>query len=258
MRSVVCLMVAFAIAGDPVMTAGDIIVGRTSDFQDNTFQGWSGGFGRRVFDQEQNRYLQLSANGFNGTGGKLGTRNESEDWTGDYVAAGVRAIGARIRNPMQDTVLEMRVTLMTDFLTTRWTSTEAVTVPADDRWHHVVFSLLEEDMTQVGFDFDNEIDPAVFAESLAAIERLHIRHQAGEPSGGQRGTVLVGTLHIDDVTALAEVPEPTWMAWGGLVLLALRRTRRMLPSVSLASVGACDTVFMHGKVNDGPSTARQP
>jgi len=97
-----------------------------------------------------------------------------------------------------------------------WTTTVAKIVPADGVWRSFTFELSEAAMTQVG-------GAGPFANALSNMPRLLLRHETGPPSGIGGGTPIVGTLGLDNITA---IPEPSSIAIMSLASLALLRRRR--------------------------------
>jgi hypothetical protein len=193
-------------------------LGQIDDFQDGTTQNWSGAagfFGNVPGGQggAGDLYLEVNATGGFGPGSRIGTFNESQ-WAGDYLSAGVTGIQVDMAN-FGDSDLEMRVVLLFG-LGGDWTSTDPALVPADGEWHTYIFGLSAADLTQVG-------GSGTLNDTLSGVGRLLLRHQSGAPAGIGGGTPVVGTLGIDNVTA---IPAPGALAVLGVAGLALHRRRR--------------------------------
>lgn len=194
-----------------------IMLGQVDDFQDGTVMGWGGSDAPTNIPDggpmgAGDRYLQLQS-GILGVGPHLATNN-IEQWIGDYASAGVAYIGVDLRN-IGATALSMRIVLFGP--NSRFTSTVAFTLPADNLWRRTAFSLAQQDLTRVqGTD--------TYATMITSVQRLLIRHQAGAPAPG--GTFVTGTLGIDNITAAA-VPEPSSIAaFSSCALLLYARRRR--------------------------------
>jgi hypothetical protein len=86
--------------------ASAVVLGQTDDFQGGTPAGWGTGpanpnppswVASGGPDGEGDGYLRVEANGGDGSGGNLVAFN-TDQWAGDYLAAGVGAIRADLRN----------------------------------------------------------------------------------------------------------------------------------------------------------------
>ena len=191
-------------------------------FQDGTTDNWTNG--------PSGDPLQVIANGGPAGAGDqylkitssshLATFNLTQ-WAGDYTANNVMDIGVDFLNPNANTadhIAMMRIVLFGQS-GSRWTSTNAVTVPTDNTWHHLVFSLRQSDLTQV-------VAGDTYASVIGNAERLMFRHDNGTiPSSG--GTPFFGALGIDNVTAIA-TPEPVGLIWLIAIATSLRRRRSRL------------------------------
>jgi hypothetical protein len=216
--------VFFALSAATAPTApAAIVAGQTDTFQDNATDNWGGGDDLTVQDGGTagagDLYLHLESFGGGSSGSKLSTFNAFQ-WSGNYAAAGITSVGMDLLNPNTSPVatpLNMRIVLFGPN-GSRWSSANGVLIPADDQWHHAVFSTAQADLVLV-----NPGD--TYSAMYAGVTQLMIRYDAGaSPSAG--GTPFAGTLGIDNVTAVA-VPEPG--SFGILVAatgVALARRRR--------------------------------
>jgi len=198
-------------------TQAQIAFGQIDDFQDNTTQNWTGAGPANVPNGQggaADRYLEVVGNGGFGSGSRVATFNETQ-WGGDYVSAGVTAVRVDMAN-FGATDLEMRALLL--FTSGGdWTSTATTLVPADGVWRTYTFGLTTSDLTLVG-------GSGTLAQALSGVGRFMLRHQTGAPAGIGAGTPVVGTLGIDNVTAIPEPASIALLAVGGLALLRRRRT----------------------------------
>ena len=128
-------------------------------------------------------------------------------WTGDYTAAGVTAISMDVRNPnfeplnlflgiADDTAssLGMGATYITDY---------SFTIPADDEWHHVTFSVTATDF--VPSVNNTEITPVGAAAILQDVDQLRIFHST--VPGEFRGDEAAGQFWLDNITAEGDAPQ---------------------------------------------------
>ena len=170
-----------------------VVNGQSDNFQDGTLDNWAGGDTLTNVSTggpagAGDKYLHITSTGGGGQGSHLATLN-SVQWAGNYLAAGVTDISVDLLNP--DTVdLPMRILL---FGPTggRWESVVADTVPADNLWHHELFSLAQSDLVNVsGSD--------TYAATIAGATQLMIRY---DPTASAGGTAFSGSLGIDNVTA---------------------------------------------------------
>jgi hypothetical protein len=197
--------------------AGTISAGQLDDFNDGTTESWTNAaFTFSNVDGGQggagDRYLEVIGTGGDGPGSRIAVHN-NEQWSGDYVSAGVTAIQFDLAN-FSATALEMRILILAG--SDLFAATTAAVLPADGQWQTVTFGLNEIELTQVGGVGD-------LSKALSQVDRLLIRHDPGAPSGVPGGTPIVGTLGIDNVLA---IPEPG----SGLLLLgALCAARRVRP-----------------------------
>jgi hypothetical protein len=183
--------------------------GQLDTFSDGTTASWGSGDQVQVVTSggpagAGDEYLQFTSMGGSGPGSKLAVNNLNQ-WSGDYTSAGVTSISMDMLNSNSSPPsLSMRVVLFGSS-GSRWTSTVADLVPADNHWHHEVFSLLQQDLTEVqsGDTYD---------QLMAAVTTLQIRYDAtNPPSAG--GTTYVGSMGVDNITAI--VPPPPTVAWLG-------------------------------------------
>jgi hypothetical protein len=170
-----------------------ITVDQTDDFQDGTTQGWGTGPANPnppVWLPDGgptgagDGFLRVTGNGSGGSGGNLVAFN-TDQWSGDYVGAGVGAIQADLRN-LGTSDLVIRVLL--ESASGGFVSLDAAPLPAGSGWQSAQFRLRPELLDGVG-DLDATL------RSLARLRILHAPTVAGaEP--------VAGMLGVDNVTAL--------------------------------------------------------
>ncbi len=200
MFSRVTLRVAMAsiglAAGTPALA---IDLGTLDTFQDQSVLNWIGGTSISNKPGGQggsgDRWLQVDSNGNTaGAGSRLGMHNSDARWIGDYAAAGVTGVQFDVTN-LGATNLELRLVLFASG--TRWTSSQAVVVPAGAPWRTVTLPISQSDLTRV-------LGSNAWADSITNVSQLMIRHDPGSPSSG--GAAVDATAGFDNIRA---VPAPS-------------------------------------------------
>ena len=158
LRGLVC---AFALTFVPSVLA--IARFQTDDFEGGTTMGWVEGLSSpnpptNVSDGGPNgagdSYVQNISSGSPLAGGKMVMFNNAQ-WTGDYLAAGVRQIDVDLAN-FGASALSIRLAFEGN-LGQRAGSTNAEVIPADGQWHHATFGLTAADLTVIaGLDTQRE------------------------------------------------------------------------------------------------------
>jgi hypothetical protein len=212
-------------AGATGSVTAAITLGHVDDFQDGTVQLWSGNANPTNIASGgpagvSDRYLRLSPAFLPGP---LGAYNNVQ-WSGNYLAAGVGQMGFALDNFGPDPV-NLRVMLFTPGCSfgsgtcTVWATTNALTLAPGSGWVSATFSLAQADLTRVtGSDS--------YAASLANVDRLLIRHDAGPASPNGSASPVTATLGIDNVTALPEPALALGLAAGAALVGALLGRRR--------------------------------
>ncbi len=223
MRSVPLLAAACSVAFGASLATAQITNGQIDTFQDGTVMDWGNGIVDFLVTNEDggpagagDRYLEVATIGDSvGPGSRLGVFNR-EQWTGDYLAAGVDTITMDVANFTPSTDIELRLMLFTD-VGSVFTTTLSAAVANDGAWTSVSFDISEAGMTRVEGSFSYE-------DSMNAVNRLLVRHQPGAPgSVGGAPALLDGLMGLDNIRALPAPGGVAVLALGGL--LAGRRRR---------------------------------
>lgn len=219
--------IVFTLAACPA--ALGVTIGQVDDFQDGTEQGW--GANAQSFTIETDggptgagdQYFSYSANGIGGANSRMIVPNEffGNQWSGDYLVAGVTAISFDLNN-LGTTALDMRLAVGDAFGNYYITATP-VALPAASGWTTVEFNLTDSEMTLVngGGTLDSVLDDVQSLRLLSSTDLPTLSF-----SGRPRGDVIESVLGIDNVTAIG-VPEPATIALlaAGLCGLVTRRSR---------------------------------
>ena len=144
-------------------------------------------------------YLQITSSGTGGPGGRL-VAFSGPQWAGDYIDAGVTAIGMHVNN-LGATDLDLRLAF--ESASGNALSISAIQIAAGSGWTQVLFPVVP-----------SALDGPVGV--LSSVTQFRLYHN---PDAVFRGTPIVAQLGVDNVTA---VPEPeTWvMLLAGLATVA--------------------------------------
>lgn len=208
------------------LPAAAITLNQVDDFQSGTLQGWhsmaaptnvaTGGPAGTG-----DRFLRVSRT----TLGNLGANNTAQ-WIGNYSAAGVERLRFDLNN-LGAYPLALRISLFGP--TATWSSTDEVILPPESGWVTVFFELDADSLTSTQ-------GSGTLASTLANVSTLLIRHDPDPISPSGESNPVIGTLGIDNVTALPAAPDPPevplWPAWvtplapAIAILVALRARSR--------------------------------
>lgn len=187
-------------------SAAAVSLGTTDTFDGGSTEGWSTGDPSPNPPVAIDGYLLITSTGISGPGGKL-VAWPGDDFDGNYLAAGVRALAMDLNN-LGPTPLSLRLYLDGPLGSTA-VSRSAIVLPAGSGWISVAFPMLP-----AAFDGPGNL-------VLGNVSQLRLYHgvAASYPGGN-----IVAQLGVDNVVA---VPEPgvAWMLAGGLAALALMRRR---------------------------------
>ncbi len=194
--------------------ADTITVGQEDTFKNGT-DGWVGGEEHSGGPQVKRvagggpsggPFLQVASEGDNNKNETphLATNNSGQ-WSGNYSAAGVGQVRFNMKN-LGSSKLEMRLLLLSNLTGTSdpkkytyYCSNQVMSVAPGADWADFTFTLAESDFHRIH-------GSGTFAEVLAKVTILLLRHQPDPEnpgSGGTGGESVVGTLGVSSVTALA-------------------------------------------------------
>lgn len=217
--------VALAVASSAMPTQA-IVLGQIDTFSDGTTQGWGAGGGPvgsfppvppAVVDGGPggagDKFLQITANGSAGPGGRLVAMNTLGQWSGDYTGPGISGIAMHLKN-LGSTDLTVR--LYFEDPIPGPPLNEAVTggafLQAGSNWTHVVFQVSPASLTVLQGS----------AATLLGNTRVLRIYSGGADFPPDP---VVAVLGVDNIQA---VPEPASVALmlGGLVAVAGVAARR--------------------------------
>lgn len=196
------------------------VVGQIDTFEDGTTDQWAIGANASASERPRNvpsggpagagdRYLLVTSKGGTGPDSRLVVQNLSTRWRGNFITAGVGAIDVDLEN-FGTTALPMRMVLGSG--SGNGYVTNAVSLPADGQWHHVLFSLDASNM----HGFNGPQSYPVFLRSVGVMRIL------SEASPGGMGDQIVGSFGADNIRALPE-PGAVGVLMAAIVALARRR-----------------------------------
>ncbi len=199
-------------------TASAITFGQLDDFQDGGVAAWRHAAPApmppfNVADVGPmgvgDHALQVDSLGGSGAGSRLLMRN-TDQWTGDYVSAGVTAVEAEMIN-LNTVPLAMRFAVNGDG--GRFVSADPIILTPGMGWEHVVFPITSADLSGDfgggGFDVD---------ATLASVSEVRILHN---PNPEWVGAVIDADFRIDNILATKVVPEPASVALGLVAVIGI-------------------------------------
>ena len=234
-------LAATVLVASPLLHAAalgaQVTAGQVDTFEGGTTQGWVVGDPSHPAPPTNiatggpagagDNYLQLTAVGgatpASGAGGRLAVLNFAQ-WSGDYRAAGVGSITMDAANfGTSDLFLRLLwadPAVMGPPQNIAITST-ALMLPAGSGWTRLTFDIGPGSLLAVAGNAETALTDAA---------ELRIFHNpAADFPGPPIGIpAIVATLGVDNITAVAVVPEPSTMLLmgSGLLLLPLLRRRR--------------------------------
>jgi hypothetical protein len=203
------LLLAAAMLAPLAVPAHAITLGQLDDFEDGTTMGWRGNTTENAADEGPlgvgDDALQVNSFQRLLTVSDLDQAFQPTQWRGDYMAAGVTRISMDVRNP-NEFDLKLLLGIADDTLSTfgsgaSYLTNYSITVPADDDWHSVVFSILPDDF--VPSAANTESPPAGAGAVLGDVFQLRILHSTFP--GDFRGDEVFGHFFLDNMAA---IPEP--------------------------------------------------
>ena len=201
-----------------------VTIGQTDTFQSGVTLGWTAGGGPlSQFPPVPpavvltggpagagDAYLRITAQGGDGPGSRLTAFNIFGQWAGNYLASGIGAISLNLNNFGQ-TQLSIRLEFENPFSGGDFAVTNtAVVLPPGSGWTTAVFPVAANQLTALS---------GTAAGTLANTSILRILHASG-PTAAEP---VAGVLGVDNITALAAIPEPSTLLTGALALALLAR-----------------------------------
>lgn len=190
-----CILFVLVFSFNSTNSFSQVMLNQVDNFNDGTTQNWSKGNNAPAGSlSNQNNMLQNIADG-DGAGGKLTMMNNNQ-WTGDYLSAGVISIKMKITNVSSDESAHLRLVFAgTGGLgfVTQFTSITAVVIPSSTTMD-VVFPIEEADLEKLQ-SFSSVSYQALFSDIL----NLRLIHSVGGSSAN--GDEINATLLFDDITA---------------------------------------------------------
>ena len=171
-------------------------------------------------------YLRLVANGGAGAGSRLTVLNGGQ-WTGDFLGAGIGAIGMDVRNfgPA-----DVYLRLLFEHMTVPNTppvdlalSSNYVLVPAGMDWTHITFPIDPANLTA-------PIGTSAGALANTTVMRLFSNQAPAFGGPGNGPPAITVTLGVDNIQAIgaAAIPEPgTFVLLAAGLAVLVVRTRRV-------------------------------
>jgi hypothetical protein len=199
--------------------AGAITLGQVDDFSNGTVMDWQGNQTFNVLGEGQlgpsDRVLRIDS--FQ----RMVARNDTSfpanvpaQWAGNYTGAGVTQLSMDVKNPNTfDLKLFLGIAAFDagGFVAVNsggggdtYITNYSITVPADDAWHKVSFSITAADFVEaVTNDAANPAGPAGTLNNVAQLRILH-----STVPGEFRGDEVSGHFFVDNITAeAAAMPE---------------------------------------------------
>ncbi len=154
-------------------------------------------------------FLQMTSTGGSGIASRLVFFNEDQ-WTGDYLGAGVEAISVDLNN-LGSTALEVR--LLVESGASRFVSVASGSLEPGLGWVNMVYPVQRDAWSGSG-DWDT---------AFQSVSRLRIFH--GE-SLNFPPDPIAGSLGVDNFTAVPEVSTTVLGLGGALIVFLLRKLRK--------------------------------
>lgn len=205
----------WALLGMAILPAGAITLGQSDGFDGGSLDGWGSGVAHPAPPVgvpgggpggADDGYLQITALGGVGAGSKL-VAFAGPAWSGDWLAAGVDAVGLDLNNS-GPAALSLRLYVVGNGAVA--ITRAPILLPAGSGWTHGVFDLRPEAL---------DGSPA----ALGQVFELRLYHGLAAVYPGE---AVVATLGIDNVTAVPE-PAPALLLAVGLLWLRRAAPRRI-------------------------------
>jgi hypothetical protein len=209
-------------------TAWAASVGQMDDFEDGSRQGWQMGFIDATNNNMTNvadggpagagdNFLQVFSDGTAVASGRLTFFNKNQ-WTGDYLGAGVTSITMHMRNLSPRAPLNMRLGVNGDgglFVTAA-----SLALAGGSGWTTAAFSILPDDLTSVS----GRAGPAGF-DAMATLGNVTELRLLNSASPDWTGLPVSATLGIDNIRVVP-LPPAAWLFVSALLGLGAVQRRR--------------------------------
>ena len=179
-------------------------VGQSDDFESGTTQNWREGATSTNPPTVVNTggpegagdaYLEAISSGNGGPGGRQVVFNRQQ-WTGDFIAAGVISVSVDVKND-GSAPLNMRIGFELAPGDNRFISA-AQTVPADGLWRKLTFDVSQGGLTSVGGAMS-------YTQVMSGVTEARIFSNA---VSDWRGELAVSTMGLDNIAAIGNVIPP--------------------------------------------------
>jgi hypothetical protein len=231
MKRLVAIVALVILAAPTAAIAGPLTIGMTDTFQTLTTEGWfAGGLG---FGQVPplppavvgtggpagagDAFLVITAGGGSGPGSRLVAINGLQ-WTGDFLAAGIGAIGMDLIN-LGATELTIRLLFENPMgapPTLEGVTSLGAVLPAGSGWTHVVFPIDPASLALI------ESAGGTAADLLSDTTLMRIIHA----SSADDPEPVAGVLGVDNIQAIPEPATLLLLGAGVAMGAARRRTAR--------------------------------
>lgn len=174
----------FAVMGGAICASHALDVNVVENFEGQNIGGWLGGGGCTILADTTpvggNFVLKVTS------GPKLGMKNETDAYIGDYLAAGVTGAEAWFKNTSSQT-LHLRMVLFSRV--DRWTSRVALVLAPNSGWVRHTFPVAEASLMRVQ-------GTKTYAASMISVNRLMFRH---DPIGAATVPSINATMSVDNI-----------------------------------------------------------
>ena len=169
-------------------------LGQTDTFQDGTLNSWSSGAPNPTPpvnissggpQGSGDRYIRVISSGGGGAGSRL-IINNTNQWKGNYISAGIGNIKAFLKNE-GSSVLQMRIAILS--ASSSCSSVDPVTVPVGSGWIAVNFPVSASTLTG-----------GTVNSILTNVTEIRLLHRS---TPGTTGDPVSAQLGIDNITATA-------------------------------------------------------
>jgi hypothetical protein len=169
-------------------------LGQTDTFQDGTLNSWSSGVPNPTPpvnissggpQGSNDRYIRVTSSGSGGAGSRL-IINNTNQWKGNYISAGIGNIKAFLKNE-GSSVLQMRIAILS--ASNGCSSVDPVTVPVGSGWIAVNFPISASALTG-----------GTVNSILTNVTEIRLLHRS---TPGTTGDPVSAQLGIDNITATA-------------------------------------------------------